>query len=188
MKLTIGLRTGAGDIVYWLNCVAVQSQIMPPRLSRSPFIFLAIIKSNSLRSIMLLKWLFNLACWKGASEQQAGGECLILVNSAQTLFLFSVDFDALMNFQPTMHCSQNFVDFWPLSMPFCAKQANMPFWVAVPANRVVTSFWAIPSTFWWHSASPLPHCPFWPVFTPFQLSNCVSQCKSSEPYRWAFLH
>ena len=35
-------------------------------------------------------------------------------------FSFLVDFGAHVYFQPTIHRSQNLVDFLPLSMPFCA--------------------------------------------------------------------
>ena len=37
---------------------------------------------------------------------------------------FQVDFCTHVYFQPTIHCSQNLVDFLPLSMPFCAFGAK----------------------------------------------------------------
>ena len=49
---------------------------------------------------------------------------MILVKCAQIQFLFSVDFGAHVYFQPTIHRSQNLVDFLPLSMPFCALGAK----------------------------------------------------------------
>ena len=49
---------------------------------------------------------------------------IILVKCAQIQFLFSVDFGANVYFQPSIHRSQNLVDFLHLSMPFCAFGAK----------------------------------------------------------------
>ena len=42
----------------------------------------------------------------------------------QSHFLFSIDFEAHVSPQPTIHCFQNLVDFLPVSMPFCAFGAK----------------------------------------------------------------
>ena len=47
-----------------------------------------------------------------------------LVNCVRIQFLFLVDFEAHVYFQPTIHRSWNLVDFLPLSMPFCAAGAK----------------------------------------------------------------